>query len=390
MLTYKHLVLAEVIDSTLLTENYDSGDTQLLELMIEAPIDRSTVDKMINNEKEVSIYYQGDTKNKKGWYKVQPISAIEKSGKPTVKAYVVPKDGSKPILTYFEQSKIVNWNVLGSKSADLAKRYKKKYVKNDTKSGEEAPTDLSKAVEPDGDLNKKVEDKIEDFLKNPKVPKEKKKSILSRMKNVGVNVKRFLKKAGIAAALFGTFLAAKPNIDDFVRKSFPHVAQMVSPKDLSSKDFTEEQKKALGHVIHNAVERSGKEQGGTSYDDYPKEYAKYALEKKLLSPKSLLRQMESDPYIGMVATLGRFSYKKLEDGSYLVTDTYDFKKFKNINTTKEDIKGMPDIVAVGKIMKDNDTDLYSAIRHIAYLENPENGSDVGKKIKVIIPAEYVK
>lgn len=105
----------------------------LLNLILEAPLDDATAKKMLDSGKQVSVYYQGDDNNPKGWKKIEPVR-IEGSGDDKVMvAYEIPKETSKkPVLKKFNQKKIVNWNILGTTAATTAEKEKQK-------KGKEAP-----------------------------------------------------------------------------------------------------------------------------------------------------------------------------------------------------------------------------------------------------------
>ena len=82
---------------------------------------------MLDSGKQVSIYYQGDDKNPKGWRKVEPVR-IEGSG------------DDKVMVAQFNQKKIVNWNVLSTVSAATAAKEKEKEKKAPKKPEEKPDT----------------------------------------------------------------------------------------------------------------------------------------------------------------------------------------------------------------------------------------------------------
>jgi hypothetical protein len=420
MLSYKEQLFVSILNSVNLTEGYTSKNDSFLELLLEAPITDSAIDKIINDKKQVTIYYQGDSKAKKAWYPVQIISAINKGGKNFVKAYIVPKDGKKPAIYDFDQSKIVNWNVLGNAPANLAAKYLKRNASKKSSDAPEASVDpeknndvpidpqndreaekavanpsdanLSAVLEPDNKMEPEFEKKVVSLIKNDSIPKEKKKSLLTKLKSVGV----FLSKAVLGAALvaglaFGGGLKVK-GVDHYIRKAYPNVAQLVSPTNLTNEDFTENQLKALGHVIYNAIQRGeSPTKGSTEYKDYPGEYAQAIAKGGMLSNINFIsKQMVSNSYMMTATTVGRFNYTQKKDGSYYINDKWDFSKAANIKTTAEDLEGLTYPEKISKIVKDNNSTFYSAIRHIAYLENPDDvPSFVAKRSILTIPEEYV-
>jgi hypothetical protein len=362
MVSYKQHLFISIIDNISINENYNSNSINLLDLLLEAPIDDKTVNKMIADKKRVSVYYQGDSKSKKGWYSVEPIRVDKKNGSSYLLAYSIPKDGGKPSLQYFSQPKIVNWNILGKKDVTLSKDYEKKLFK---------------------------------FFRDPKVPKEQKLSYAERLKKVGVKVGDFLKKAAVTTAIAGTVLMPfKDNIKQYLRQQAPHIAQLYSTRDLSSKDFRSEDLKMMGMLINNAIKdgenKSNADSGVVTYNQYRTDVASDVAKGEMMSAKQISNQLMQDPEVLVALTLGQFSYQKNDDGSYTVTDKYDFSKWKTIDTKKEDVKDLSYPAALRKIMSDNNVGIYPAIRHMAYLEAPDDvPGAIAKKVKVTIPAKYV-
>jgi hypothetical protein len=362
MVSYKQHLFISIIDNISINENYNSNSINLLDLLLEAPIDDKTVNKMIADKKRVSVYYQGDSKSKKGWYSVEPIRVDKKNGSSYLLAYSIPKDGGKPSLQYFSQPKIVNWNVLGSKDVTLSKDYEKKLFK---------------------------------FFRDPKVPKEQKLSYAERLKKVGVKVGDFLKKAAVTTAIAGTVLMPfKDNIKQYLRQQAPHIAQLYSTRDLSSKDFRSEDLKMMGMLINNAIKdgenKSNADSGVVTYNQYRTDIASDVAKGEMMSAKQISNQLMQDPEVLVALTLGQFSYQKNDDGSYTVTDKYDFSKWKTIDTKKDEVKDLSYPAALRKIMSDNNVGIYPAIRHMAYLESPDDvPGAIAKKVKVTIPAKYV-
>jgi len=359
-MTYKHHIFLSMVEAFVLNESQDPNRISFLDLLLEAPIDDATVSKMIASKKQVSVYYQGDGELDKGWYGFQPINVKKKGNLNNILGYIVPKDGSNPTLKYLIQDRIVNWNVLGKKDADLSKEYEKKLFK---------------------------------FFRNPKLPKETKKAYIDKLKKVGIDVGNFLKKSAATVALSGALLMPfKDTVGEFLRQKAPHVVQVFSTKDLRSTDFSDSQKEVLGKLIANAIKDGQKSnKGSVTYNQYRKDIKADVMKGNMMSKEQIWNQLKQDPEVLMALTLGQFSYKKTDSGNYLVTDTYDFSKWKSISTTKEDIKNLPYPLAIAKIIKDNEgANLYTAIRHMAYLENPDDkpGAE-SKKVSVIIPAKYV-
>jgi hypothetical protein len=399
MLSYKETLFLSIINETLLTENYSYGDGNFLELLLEAPIPNNTVNKIIKNNKQVTFYYQGDDKLKRSWYPVQVISRKKVGSDNIIKAYVVPKDGSKPYIHDFDQSKIVNWNVLGTAPANLVAKNNASSEtppqkdKADAEKAITAPTtsNISAVVDSDKEMEPEFEKKVVSFMQNDSVPKEKKKSLLGKLKNIGVKLSKGLLKVAVAAGLFYGSLKT-PGIDSYVRKLYPNVTQLISPKDLTNKDFTDDQLKALGHVIYNAIERGeSPTKGSIKYEDYPSEYAEAIKKGGLSSDIDFInKQITRDPYMMVSTTVGRFIYTQNEDGSYSIDDPWDFSKSPTIKTTAKDLEGLTYPQKISKIKRDNNTTFYAAVRHIASLENPDNDpSFKAKRTVLTIPAKYI-
>jgi hypothetical protein len=99
----------------------------LLNLILEAPLDDNTAKKMLDSGKQVSVYYQGDDKNPKGWRKVEPVRVDGTGDDKVFVAYEVPKELSKkPTLVNLVQKKITNWNILSTTPATIAAKEKQK------------------------------------------------------------------------------------------------------------------------------------------------------------------------------------------------------------------------------------------------------------------------
>jgi len=356
MVTYKQHLFVSLIEEFTLNESFSyPGKVNFLELLLEAPMDDATAEKIVSNKKRVSIYYQGDEKTKKGWYPIDPVRIDDKNKSKFLLAYIVPKDGTKPTLNYFIQRKIVNWNVLGKKDADTSDNYDKRIMK---------------------------------FFTDPKVPKEKKIEFKDKLAKVGVNVKKYLRNAAVAAALFGSVFAAKTGelpSSNAARKYAPQVVQLFNAKDLKNDDFTQGQLKTIGSIISTAI-KNRPDSSYVKYSDYPSDIAYMVQHGEQLSVKNIDKILTSNDTAAIASTLGRFNWERDKDGNFVVRDRYDFSKFKSIKTTKDDIKDLPAAAAIAKIYKDNDVTLLVAMRHYGYLNNPEGSGSVSD---IVIPKEYV-
>ncbi len=117
----------------------------LLNLILEAPLDDATAKKMLDSGKQVSVYYQGDDKNPKGWRKIEPVRVTGTADDKVFVAYEIPKETSKkPELKQFNQKKIVNWNILGTTAATTAAKEKQKDKKQIGKEPPPTPPKVTK------------------------------------------------------------------------------------------------------------------------------------------------------------------------------------------------------------------------------------------------------
>jgi len=171
----------------------------------------------------------------------------------------------------------------------------------------------------------------------------------------------------------------------FLRKSFPNVVQILSTKPLTGNDFTESQKQVVYNVIQNAINQRGqnRKQGCTEYIDYsPDIDQKLTKNGGATTAEMLLGSGFSDEF--RVATLlGRFCYSLQPNGSYLVKDDYDFHKWSSFTVKPEEVKGMSYPQKIGYIMDKTGLSPYGAIRHIGYLEHPDN-APTASKTKIVL------
>lgn len=180
----------------------------------------------------------------------------------------------------------------------------------------------------------------------------------------------------------------------WARSTFPNVAQLFFARDLTENDFKNSQLQVMVDAIKSAIKRTGKKSGGIEYVDYGKLsdgtdivtawFSKGGVGTKDMITNTLL----SDPKFMVATTLGRFSYSKEKD-KLKITDVYDFKKIPDAKTKPEDLEGLNFLQKVNKIRKDNNVNFYVAIRHLGYLEHPEEGAGEKPKIDIEIPIKPV-
>jgi hypothetical protein len=168
-------------------------------------------------------------------------------------------------------------------------------------------------------------------------------------------------------------------IKGFLRKKAPNIAQLFFTRPLTDKDFTENQKQVLFDVIQNAINRGvNKNKGCVEYNDYSDE-----IKSKLDSGTgagtidTILGTLMDDKF-RMATTLGRFCYELKPNGSYIVSDKYDFSKGKNYNVTLDELKGKSYPEQLSYVMVKSDSTPYRAARQIAYLEHPDTADESTK------------
>jgi len=183
----------------------------------------------------------------------------------------------------------------------------------------------------------------------------------------------------------------QPGIKGFLRKLSPNVAQMFFTRPLTGTDFTKRQRNVIYNVIQNAIKRGKrKERGLTDYGDYGERIKSTFDTKTGASTKDIITKSVTDPYFQVASTLGAFTYQLQKDGTYLVSDTYDFSKGRGYTVTKEELTGMPYLQQMSYVMKKDNLTPYRAARQIAYIEHPDTASEDDKvKINLIInPQEF--
>jgi hypothetical protein len=174
----------------------------------------------------------------------------------------------------------------------------------------------------------------------------------------------------------------------WLRKTFPNVAQLFFARNLTENDFSDNQLKQMKKAVSNAIKRTGQTKGGTEYVDYGDNIVTDWFGHGGVKTKDMvINTLLSDPKFMVATTLGRFTYK-YENGKLKITDIYDFKKIPDAKTKKEDLKNLNWPQKVDKIMKDNNVNPYVAIRHLGYLENPEESPSGKPKIDIEIPYDF--
>jgi hypothetical protein len=154
---------------------------------------------------------------------------------------------------------------------------------------------------------------------------------------------------------------AQPSVWDYMkdaigRKFIPNVIQLFDAKPLTSKDFTDEQKKVILQAIENSKKRNPqsatKKAGAVNYDDYGKQVA------------SSFKNERGSPSMWQV------SWKQLPNGHYLIQDKYDFKDpgYKELTgINRKSLEGM----SIGQLQDKFGFDSYEAARVKGWVEHPD-------------------
>ena len=298
-MTYKEYLFASSVDSLILNESFNyPGKVSFLDLLLEAPIDDSTVKKIIADKKRVSIYYQGDKQSPKGWYSVEAVKVKDQGGDKYLLTYVHPKEGGEPKLTYFIQDRIVNWNVLGKKDATAAKDYGKKIFK---------------------------------YFSDPKVPVEAKKKYQSKLRKVGGKVVKWATTGLLATSLLAG-LAAKNFASNNLHGKGLYNFLTLKSDTMTEKDLKSKEIDALQDMVKYGLKHPKQFIRNGSMDLYNIANAlnkstpdgeKIDFRDKELGVKQTDLKSE---YTKIAMTFGNARVKKAGD-NYVIEDIYDFNNF---------------------------------------------------------------
>lgn len=166
---------------------------------------------------------------------------------------------------------------------------------------------------------------------------------------------------------------------NLLRKTFPFLVQLIYSKNLTNSDFSSDHFDVIKNVVKNAKKRISNFQYnktyGTEYIDYS-EYTEKILDTKGQSWWDLVKLYvwEGDNF-EVATTLGRFSFKVSEDGKISIYDEYDFTKQYDITREDLDWENTNTVDRINKIIElgNGEIGLYGAIRHLAFLNNPQGG-----------------
>lgn len=178
----------------------------------------------------------------------------------------------------------------------------------------------------------------------------------------------------------------KPQDSLFVsalRSVVPNYAQLKFSRELTTSDFTDKQKATIYETILNSIKRTGqKNKACTEYIDYSQNIHDLlaAGKGKYISTIQALWGTFTDVKFVLATLLGRFCWKLNTDGTYTITDEYDFARPETLpelkKYEKKDLKGM----SVDDLMKKFDTSLYGAERIKAWVDFPTDGYKIEIKI----------
>ena len=160
----------------------------------------------------------------------------------------------------------------------------------------------------------------------------------------------------------------------YIRKGFPNVVQLLKGKSLTTADFTDEQQKILLNVIQQSAKRLNRtNSGSTKYIDYGQEVAsKFQNEKGSPSTwEAAWGAITFDMKFAMATLLGRFNWNKNSDGTYTITDKYDFKdpRYAAISgINRESLEGK----SISELQDEYDLSYYEAARVKGWVDYPDN------------------
>lgn len=173
----------------------------------------------------------------------------------------------------------------------------------------------------------------------------------------------------------------------WVRKTYPNISQLFFARNLLTDDFSGSQLEEIRKIVKNAIKRTGKKSGGTEYADYGSNVVnKWFGEGGVKTTDMISNTILADPKFMIATTLGRFSYA-VQNGQIKISDIYDFKKIPDANTEAKDLRSLSYPQKVMRVMSDNSVNPYVAIRHLGYLEYPEESSVAKPKINIELPLE---
>lgn len=258
------------------------------------------------------------------------------------------------------KSKIYNEKVpaVSTVKAPEKKTAKKQPVKTTTKTTTKPKTTTTVPGKDDFKLKRDVRTIDVDSTRvgngrDMKIPKLKDKEITKKIKTKTPNT--------------------QPGATSWLRKRFPNIAQLLSGRELTPNDFTEDQKKALISTIQNSQKRTkNQKSGSTTYGDYGSDVAS-TFQNKKGSPSNwdvIWNSVTNNDRFAMATLFGKFNWVKNSDGSYTIDDKYDFKNphYENIaGVNRKSLEGK----SIDQLRSEYDLGYYEAARVKGWVDYPE-------------------
>lgn len=184
----------------------------------------------------------------------------------------------------------------------------------------------------------------------------------------------------------------QPGATSWLRKRFPNIAQLLSGRELTPNDFTDDQKKALLTTIQNSQKRlKNQKSGSTTYGDYGSDVAS-TFQNKKGSPSNwdvIWNSVTNNDRFAMATLFGKFNWVKNSDGSYTIDDKYDFKNphYENIaGVNRKSLEGK----SLQQLRSEYDLGHYEAARVKGWVDYPEEIPGRAIPLKLTInPSELV-
>jgi len=165
----------------------------------------------------------------------------------------------------------------------------------------------------------------------------------------------------------------QPGATSWLRKRFPNIAQLLSGRELTPQDFTEDQKKALLSTIQNSQKRTkNQKSGSTTYGDYGSDVAS-TFQNEKGSPSNwdvIWNSVTNNDRFAMATLFGKFNWVKNSDSSYTIDDKYDFKNphYENIaGVNRKSLEGK----SLQQLRSEYDLGHYEAARVKGWVDYPE-------------------
>jgi hypothetical protein len=175
----------------------------------------------------------------------------------------------------------------------------------------------------------------------------------------------------------------------WIRKIFPNFSQLLNAKKMDNDDFTDNQKNILLMAIKNSKKRVPSfvknKKGGVTYEDYGDNIAKeFNNERGGPSSWSVIwRTITKNDSFAMATLLGKFDWIENGDGSYTISDSYDFKdpKYKElIGVNREKLEGL----SIQDLSDKYNLSYYEAARTKGWVDHPDTVPEKSVPINLTI------